>query len=109
MTYKAFSFDKVEAQLNHNVVFIAKNFCNLACNPSVHAISLWLKQRLERCHTNFFMTSTLTFCISTFWLNSGGNFVVLRSFASTLVAIVSAPPEVAVDECRWFGAFKIRS
>ena len=35
----------------------------------------------------FFMTSTLTFCISTFWLNSGGNLVDLRSFASTVEAM----------------------
>lgn len=36
----------------------------------------------------FFITWMLTFCISTFWLNSGGNFVLLRSFASTPVAMV---------------------
>lgn len=29
---------------------------------------------------HFFMTSTLTFSMSTFWLNSGGNFVRFRSF-----------------------------
>jgi hypothetical protein len=31
----------------------------------------------------------LTFCMSTFWLNSGGNLVLLRSFASTPVAIAA--------------------
>lgn len=36
----------------------------------------------------FFMTSTLTFCISTFWLNSGGNFVCFNSFWSTVSAMV---------------------
>lgn len=36
----------------------------------------------------FFMTSTLTFCMSTFWLNSAGNFVDLSSLASTLEAMV---------------------
>jgi hypothetical protein len=66
LTYKAFAFDEIEAQLNHDIILIAENFCDLACDPSVHAISLRLKPRLERCHTNFFMTSTLTFCMSTF-------------------------------------------
>ena len=37
----------------------------------------------------FFMTCTLTFCMSTFWLNSGGNLVLLRSFASTPVAMAA--------------------
>jgi hypothetical protein len=31
----------------------------------------------------------LTFCISTFWLNSGGNLVLLSSFASTPVAMAA--------------------
>lgn len=34
------------------------------------------------------MTCRLTFCMSTFWLNSGGNLVLLSSFASTPVAMV---------------------
>jgi hypothetical protein len=33
----------------------------------------------------------LTLVMSTFWLNSGGNFVLLRSFASTPVAMVGRP------------------
>lgn len=39
--------------------------------------------------TDFFMTCRLTFCISTFWLNSGGNLVLFKSLASTPVAMVS--------------------
>ena len=50
------------------------------------------------------MTCRLTFCISTFWLNSGGNFVLLRSFASTPVAMVAnrwgVPSSSCVDEAR---------
>lgn len=38
---------------------------------------------------HFFITCRLTFCMSTFWLNSGGNFVLLRSFASTPVAMAA--------------------
>lgn len=38
-------------------------------------------------NTHFFMTCRLTFCMSTFWLNSGGNLVLLRSLASTPVAM----------------------
>lgn len=34
------------------------------------------------------MTCRLTFCMSTFWLNSAGNLVLLRSLASTPVAMV---------------------
>jgi CHASE2 domain-containing sensor protein len=37
----------------------------------------------------FFITWTLTFCMSTFWLNSGGNLVLLRSLASTPVAMIA--------------------
>jgi hypothetical protein len=37
--------------------------------------------------TDFFITSTLTFCMSTFWLNSGGNLVDFSSFWSTEVAM----------------------
>lgn len=36
----------------------------------------------------FFITSTFTFFMSTFWLNSGGNLVCLSSFASTFVAML---------------------
>ena len=35
------------------------------------------------------MTCTLTFCMSTFWLNSGGNLVLLSNFASTPVAMAA--------------------
>lgn len=38
--------------------------------------------------TYFFMTCRLTLVMSTFWLNSGGNLVLLRSFASTPVAMM---------------------
>lgn len=38
--------------------------------------------------TNFFMTCRLTFCMSTFLLNSGGNLVDFKSRASTLEAMV---------------------
>jgi len=38
--------------------------------------------------TYFFRTSTLTFCMSTFVLNSGGNFVDFNNFASTELAIL---------------------
>lgn len=37
---------------------------------------------------HFFITSTFTFLMSTFWLKSAGNFVCFSSFASTLVAIM---------------------
>jgi hypothetical protein len=36
------------------------------------------------------MTCRLTFCMSTFWLNSGGNLVARKSFWSTVVAILQA-------------------
>lgn len=36
------------------------------------------------------MTSMFTLVMSTFWLNSGGNLVFLRSFASTGVAIFAS-------------------
>lgn len=39
--------------------------------------------------THFFMTWRLTFCMSTFWLNSGGNFVARKSFWSTVAAMVA--------------------
>jgi hypothetical protein len=38
--------------------------------------------------THFFITSTLTFFMSTFWLNSAGNLVDFSSFASTLDAMM---------------------
>lgn len=40
--------------------------------------------------TNFLTTWTLTFCISTFWLNSGGNLVDFMSRAS--------PPEAMMGK-----------
>jgi hypothetical protein len=36
------------------------------------------------------MTCTFTFCMSTFWLNSGGNFVDFKSRASTPEAMAEA-------------------
>lgn len=39
--------------------------------------------------THCFMTSTLTFVMSTFFEYSGGNFVLLRSLASTPLAIIA--------------------
>ena len=39
---------------------------------------------------HFFITSTLTFCMSTFWLNSTGNFVDFKILASTEVAMLSS-------------------
>lgn len=38
-------------------------------------------------HAYFFMTWRLTFCMSTFWLNSGGNLVARKSFWSTVAAM----------------------
>lgn len=72
------------------------------------AIHLWARARVRRqcnrvpypvservgtegCRAYFFMTCKLTLVMSTFWLNSGGNFVLLRSFASTPVAMVGRP------------------
>jgi hypothetical protein len=37
----------------------------------------------------FFITSTLTLFMSTFWLNSGGNLVCRSSFVSTLAAMLT--------------------
>lgn len=39
--------------------------------------------------TYFFMTWRLTLVMSTFWLNSGGNLVVLSNLASTPVAMIA--------------------
>jgi hypothetical protein len=62
--------------------------------PAIHLRSkVWLVfwvGRIFGTYTYFFITSTLTFCMSTFWLNSGGNFVDFNNFASTLLAIVTA-------------------
>ncbi len=52
-------------------------------------------------NTHFFITCTLTFCISTFWLNSGGNLVLLSSFASTPVAMVAADFPGVCRTTRW--------
>jgi hypothetical protein len=89
LTHKAFAFDKIEAQLGHNIILIAQDICDLAGDPSALRIVVsLLKPKWESCHTNFFMTSTLTFCMSTLRLNSGGNFVDFNNFASTLVAML---------------------
>ena len=36
------------------------------------------------------MTCRLTFCMSTFWLNSGGNLVARRSLESTVAAMTAS-------------------
>lgn len=50
----------------------------------------WGAQANARMEAHFFMTCRLTFCMSTFRLNSGGNLVLLRSLASTPVAMIGS-------------------
>ena len=60
--------------------------------PAIHLrteLLLSATQIGEWMWTDFFMTSTLTFSMSTFWLNSGGNFVRFRSFWSTVWAMLT--------------------
>lgn len=60
--------------------------------PAIHLHGLWVSGYCEARwwgeETDFFMTCRLTFCMSTFWLNSGGNLVLFKSLASTPVAMV---------------------
>ncbi len=53
--------------------------------PVEHQSSAQPKDKLA---THLFITSRFTFCMSTFWLNSGGNFVDFSILASTEVAML---------------------
>lgn len=55
----------------------------LACGQPDLALGMGRR----RADAHFFMTWRLTFCISTFWLNSGGNLVARKSFWSTVAAM----------------------
>ena len=87
LTHKSCALEQVEAQLDNNVVFVAQDSQDLASDPPAGSRSA-RKSGAAGIATYFFMTSTLTFFMSTFWLNSGGNLVCRSSFASTLAAIL---------------------
>lgn len=88
------ALDQVAAELDDDVIVVAQDVGDPSGNPSK-----WEKRQLvwEKMHREdetesvlaayFFITWRLTFCVSTFWLKIGGNFVLLRSFASTPVAM----------------------
>lgn len=61
----------------------------------------------EQLWTYFFMTCRLTLVMSTFWLNSGGNLVVLSNLASTPVAMLSDDDHAPV-EARHSGECELR-
>lgn len=80
------------SRLKHSSITTSSSFPSMS--EILPAIHLWhLHQHRSRNWAvvghYFFMTSTLTFCMSTFWLNSAGNFVDLSSLESTLEAMVS--------------------
>lgn len=81
------------SRLKHSSITTSSSFPSMS--EILPAIHLWhLDQHHSRDlaivgHLYFFMTSTLTFCMSTFWLNSAGNLVNLSSLASTLEAMES--------------------
>jgi hypothetical protein len=56
--------------------------------PAIHLAGESVIARFSGTLAYFFITSMFTFCISTFWLNSGGNLVCARSFWSTELAIL---------------------
>ena len=103
LTHVSGALNEVEAQLCDDIIFATKNLGDLSCNPSVeHGNISTLAETPEGWNgqsTHFFMTCRLTFCMSTFWLNSGGNFVLLRSFASTPVAMVANRWGVPSSNC----------
>jgi len=89
-TDMAAALDEVKDELNDHVVLAPQDFCDSVGDPSASLASAPVSRSTRGGRdTHFFMTCTLTFCISTFWLNSGGNLVLLSSFASTPVAMVA--------------------
>lgn len=91
-THESRALYEVEAQLDDNIILTAQYLRYLAGNPSRYSYTLADGGRSrpacsDSTDTHFFMTCRLTFCMSTFWLNSGGNLVLLRSLASTPVAM----------------------
>lgn len=88
------ALDQIEAHLNDDIVFAAQNLGNPVGNPSARtAVSAGTSGAHDRACwgpvTNFLMTCRLTFCMSTFWLNSAGNLVDFKSRASPAEAIVA--------------------
>lgn len=85
---------EVEAKLNDHIVFTAQDLRDLARYPSEQEVTRQSRRYVIETGgaggglTYFFMTCRLTLVMSTFWPNSGGNLVLLRSFASTPVAMV---------------------
>ena len=80
------------SKLKHSSMTISSSLPSISeILPPIH-----LSQMIRKCavcsldlvKTHFFMTSMLTFFMSTFWLNSIGNFVDLSSFVSTLDAMM---------------------
>lgn len=56
---------------------------------ATYGIAVVVCRFLDSTKTHFFMTWMLTFCMSTFRLNSGGNLVLFSSLASTPVAMLA--------------------
>lgn len=81
--YIARAFQEVEAQLDHDVVFITKDLRDTTSDPSITesnqsmgCVAIGIRGR----RGYFFITSMFTLVMSTFRENSGGNFVDLSSF-----------------------------
>jgi len=88
-TYKSLFLQHPEDKINDDVVFGVENLDNSLGNPSV-----WGSQGQfvdvtggPEGGTYCFITSRFTFCMSTFLEYSRGNLVLLRSFASTPLAM----------------------
>ena len=89
VTYVAGGFNEVEAQLNDNVILCTKDLGYSVRDPSIVKVSRAQKPCI-RVMPYPLITSKLTLFMSTFWLNSGGNLVALKSFWSTVAAMVVA-------------------
>jgi hypothetical protein len=65
-TYKSRSFHQVVAELDNNIVIVFEDLCDLASDPSASRAVSFILPVLEIGRAYFFITSTLTFCMSTF-------------------------------------------
>lgn len=94
VTHVSGSLDEIEAKLNDHIILTAQDLRDLSRYPSERGVTrqsrraALAREEPVRAVTYFFMTCRLTLVMSTFWLNSGGNLVLLRSFASTPVAMM---------------------
>lgn len=100
-TYISGTLNQVEAHFNDNIILVAKNLGDATGDPSVEMLA----HATDGCAwcgwTNFFMTARLTFCMSTFLLNSGGNLVVFNNRASVLDAILPQDVKEWMQDENW--------